>query len=133
MVTPWLFPKKVLESLPRLFLFHNKFLQPFSLHKSPDEASSSMGRRLVEFDEGLSRSSFAVRDFPAPPHSPNALLTRGRSSSRKDISDASKRKEKQKWAFEKPKLDDDEEFKDIMKNAQGKLEIPVPAAMPCKT
>ena len=56
-----------------------------------------------------------------------------------------KRKEKQKRAVEKPELDnarrlrgiafidpDDEAFKDIMKNARGKLEIPMPAAMPCK-
>ena len=62
------------------------------------------------------------------------------------MSDASKRKEKQKWAVEKPKLDNarrlcgiyfidpnDEEFKDTMKNARGKLKIPMPAAMPCKT
>ena len=61
------------------------------------------------------------------------------------MSDASKRKEKQKWSIEKRKLDnarrlrgtyfidpDDEEFKDIMKNAHRKLEIPMPAAMPCK-
>ena len=61
----------------------------------------------------------------------------------RDMSDASKRKEKQKWAFEKPKLDkarrlrciffielDDEKYKDIMKNARRKLEIPMPAAMP---
>ena len=63
----------------------------------------------------------------------------------KHKSDASKRKEKQKWAIEKPKLNnarrlrgiffiepDDEEFKDIMKNARRKLEIPLPAAMPCR-
>ena len=50
-------------------------------------------------------------------------------------------KKTQKWAFEKPKLDnegrlrgtcfiepDDEEFKRIMKNAHRKLEIPMPAA-----
>ena len=50
---------------------------------------------------------------------------------RKHMSDASKRKEKQKWAIEKPKLDnarriraifyiepDDEEFKRMMKNAR---------------
>ena len=61
------------------------------------------------------------------------------------MSDASKRKEKQKWAIEKPKLDnarrlrgisflepDDEEFKRTMKNARRKLEIPMPAAMPCR-
>ena len=62
------------------------------------------------------------------------------------MSDASKRKEKQKLTIEKPKLDHarslrgiyfiapkDEEFKDIMKNARRKLENPVPAAMLCKT
>ena len=64
----------------------------------------------------------------------------------KHMSHASKRKAKQKWAIEKPKLDnarhlrgiffidpDDEEFKHTMKNACRKLEIPMPAAMPCKT
>ena len=84
-------------------------------------------------------------------------LTRKQATSRpdsvwpelwKDMSDASKRKEKQKWAVEKPKLDNanarklrgihftdaaDEEFKEILKNARRKLEVPMPAAMPCKT
>ena len=63
----------------------------------------------------------------------------------KHMSNASKRKEKQKWAIEKPKLDharrlrgiyfidpDDEEFKDIMRNVGRKMEVPMPAAMPCK-
>ena len=62
------------------------------------------------------------------------------------MSDASKSTAKQTWAIEKPKLDntrqlrgifftepDDEEFKHIIKNARRKLEIPMPAAMPCKT
>ena len=57
-----------------------------------------------------------------------------------------KSKAKQKWTIEKPKLDNarqlrgiffiepnDEEFKHTMKNARRKLEIPMPAAMPCKT
>ena len=70
-------------------------------------------------------------------------LTRKQTTSRPDtvwpdvwkhMSDASKRKEKQKWAIEKPKLDnarrlhviffidpDDEEFERTMKNARGKL------------
>ena len=61
------------------------------------------------------------------------------------MSDASKHKEKQKWAIEKPKLDnarslrgiyfidlDVEEFKDIMNNARRKFEMPMPAAIPCK-
>ena len=81
-------------------------------------------------------------------------LTRKQTTSRPDnvwpemwkhMSDASKRKEKQKWAIEKPTLDnarslrgiffvdpDDEEFKRFMKNARRKLEIPMPAAMPCR-
>ena len=57
------------------------------------------------------------------------------------MSDASKRKQEQKWAIEKAKLDDarrlrepdDEEFKRMMKNARRKWEIPMQAAMPCKT
>ena len=82
-------------------------------------------------------------------------LTRKQTTSRpdslwpeiwKDMSEASTRKEKQKWAIEKPKLDnarrlrgiyfidhEDEEFKLTMKKAQRKLEVPMPAAMPCKT
>ena len=62
------------------------------------------------------------------------------------MSDASKREEKQKWAVEKPKVDnarrlrgvyffdpEDKEFKDIMKKARRKLEIPMPAATtPCR-
>ena len=81
-------------------------------------------------------------------------LTRKQTTSRPDktrpemwkrMSDASKRREKQKWTIEKPKLcnarrlrgiyfidPDDEEFKDVMKNARRKLEIPIPAPMPCK-
>ena len=64
----------------------------------------------------------------------------------KDMSEASKRRENQKWAIEKPKLDNagrltgiyfidpaDEESKEFMKNARGKLEVPMPAAMPCRT
>ena len=64
----------------------------------------------------------------------------------KHVSDAAKSKAKQKWAIEKPKLDnarqlrgiffiepDDEQFKHTMKNARRKLEILMPAAMPCKT
>ena len=83
-------------------------------------------------------------------------LTRKQTTSRPDnvgpdmwkhVSDESKkkRKEKQKWTIEKPTLDnarrlrgtylidpDDQEFKDIMKNARGKLEVPMPASMPCQ-
>ena len=64
----------------------------------------------------------------------------------KFLSDAAKRKGKQWWAIEKPKLENarqlrgiffiepnDEEFKLTMKAAHRKLEVPMPAAMPCKT
>ena len=81
-------------------------------------------------------------------------LTRKQTTSRPDnvwpdmlkhVSDASKRKEKQKWFSEKPRLEnairlrgifcvdpDDEIFKRKMKNAHRKLEIPMPASMPCR-
>ena len=55
------------------------------------------------------------------------------------------RKEKQKWAIEQPKLDnarrlrgiffidpDDAEFKETLKNARRKLDVPMPPGMPCK-
>ena len=82
-------------------------------------------------------------------------LTRKQTTSRPDnvwpdmwkhVSDAAKSKAKQKWAIEKPKLDkarrlrgifftetDDEECKRTMQNPRRKLEIPVSAAMLCKT
>ena len=81
-------------------------------------------------------------------------LTRKQTTSRPDnvwpgmwkhVSHAAKSKAKQKLAFEKPKIDNarqirgiffiesDEEFKHTIKNARRKLEIPMPAAMPCKT
>ena len=81
-------------------------------------------------------------------------LTRKQTTSRPDnvwpdmwthMSDAAKKKAKQKWAIEKPKLDNarqlrgiffiepnDEEFKLTIKAARRKLEVPMPAAMPCK-
>ena len=61
------------------------------------------------------------------------------------IGDASKKKAKQKWVIENPKLDNakslkgiffivqnDEEFNFTMKATRRKLEVPMPAAMPCK-
>ena len=61
------------------------------------------------------------------------------------VSDAGNKKAKQRWAIEKPQLDNarqlrgiffiepnDEEFKITMKNARRKLEVPMPAAMPDK-
>ena len=63
----------------------------------------------------------------------------------KYMSDAAKKKAKQRWAIEKPKLDNarqlreiffiepnDEEFKLTMKAARRRLEVPMPAAIPCK-
>ena len=63
----------------------------------------------------------------------------------KFMSDATKKKARQRWAIEKPKLDNarqlrriffiepnDEGFKLAMKAARRKLEVPMPAARPCK-
>ena len=71
------------------------------------------------------------------------LMTYGQICGR--VSDAAKKVAKQRWAIEKPKLDnarqlrgidfiepDDEEFKLTIKAARRKLEVPMPAAMPCK-
>ena len=81
-------------------------------------------------------------------------LTRKHTTSRPDnvwpdmwkfMSDTAKKKAKQRWAIEKPKVDNarqlrgmffiepnDEEFKLTMKAARRKLEVPIPAAMHCK-
>ena len=61
------------------------------------------------------------------------------------MSKNAKRREKQKWSNEKPRLDnarrlrgihfidpEDKEFKETIKNARKKLETPVAPAMPCK-
>ena len=62
------------------------------------------------------------------------------------MSKNAKLREKHKWAYEKPKLDnarrlrgiyfidpEDMEFKEIIKNARRKLETQMAPAMPCKT
>ena len=81
-------------------------------------------------------------------------LTRKQANSRPEdiwpdmwtrMSDAAKKKAKQRWAIEKPELDnvrqlrgiyfiepDGEEFKLGIKAARRKLEVPMPAAMLCK-
>ena len=81
-------------------------------------------------------------------------LSRKQTTSRPDdvwpdmwkfMSDAARKKAKQRWAIEKPKVDNarqlrgiffiepnDEEFKLTMKAARRKLEVPMPAAIPCK-
>ena len=68
----------------------------------------------------------------------------GQNSGR-GVSKNAKLREKQKWAIEKPKLDnarrlrgiyfidpEDKEFKETIKNARKKLETPMAPAMPCK-
>ena len=85
-------------------------------------------------------------------HGLGGRLTRKQTTSRPDdvwpdveIHVRCREKEKQKWAIEKPKLDNarhlrgrfsiepnDEPFKRTMTAARGKLEVPMPAAMPCK-
>ena len=82
-------------------------------------------------------------------------LTKRQATSRPDhlwpellrgMSKNAKLREKQKWATEKPKLDnarrlrgiyfidpEDKEFKETIKNARKKLETPMAPAMPCKT
>ena len=108
-------------------------------------------RELSDTWTGFTRFTVLNEKPPAGYTWSGKRLTRNETTSRpdtlwpEDMCDASKRKEMQKCAVEKPKLDnarrlrgiyfidpDDEEFKDIMKNAGRKLEIPMPAAMPCK-
>ena len=61
------------------------------------------------------------------------------------MSKSSQQKERRHWAIQKPKLDntlklmgiyciepDDVEFKDTMKNARKKSEVPLESAVPCK-
>ena len=104
---------------------------------------------------GFTRFTFLSEKPPDGKPWSGERLTRKQTTSRphylrpeiwNHMSDASKRKEERKWAIDKPKLDnarrsrgvyfidhEDEEFVDIMKNARWKLEIPMPAAMPCTT
>ena len=124
------------------------------LEKSIDDYWNVDGdRELSETWTGLTRFTFLSEEPPDGCTWSGERLARKRTTSRPDtlwpemwkhMSEAAKRKEKQKWAIEKPKLDnarrlrgiyfidpEDEEFKDIMKNASRKF--PMPAAMPCKT
>ena len=90
--------------------------------------------------DGYTRSGERLTKIQATSRPDNAW-----SDMWKHMSDASKRKEKQKWVIEKPKLENakrlrgiffiepaDEEFKRKMKYARRKLDIPMPAAMPCR-
>ena len=87
-------------------------------------------------------------------HGPGEWLTKKQRTSWPDYlwpeiwksnSEAAQRKEKQKWTIEKTKLDNgrrlcgiyfidqaDSEFQETIENARRKLEVPMPAAMPCK-
>ena len=109
--------------------------------KELSDAWTGFTRFIVLYEEPLDRYTWSGKS-----------LTRKQTTSRPDklwpemwkhMSEASKRKETQKWTIGKPKLDnarrlrgihltdpDDEGFKLIMKNACRKLEIPMPAAMP---
>ena len=112
-------------------------------------------RELSDMWTGFTRFTILSEKPPDGKTWSGERLTRKRTTSRPDklcpemwkhMSHASKRKEKRKWAVEKPNLDnarrsrgiyfidsEDEEFKLTMKNARRMLEIPMPAAMPCKT
>ena len=112
-------------------------------------------KRIIRFMDGIHKILLLKERSPEGYTWSGRRLTRKQTTSRPDkvwremwkhMSDASKSKAKQKWAVEKPKLDHarslsgiyfidpkDEAFKDIMKNTRRKLEIPMPAAMPCKT
>ena len=87
-------------------------------------------------------------------HGPGERLTKKQTTSLpgdvwpamwKYMSNAVKKKAKQKWSIEEPKLENarqlrgifftepnDEEFKLSIKAAHRKLEVPMPAALPCK-
>ena len=111
----------------------------------------------VDGERELSDASTGFTRFIRPPDGctlSGRRVTRKQTTSRPDnvwpdmwkhMSDAAKCNAKQRWAIEKPKLDDarqlrgiffiepdDEEFKHNMKNARRKLDIPMPAAMSCK-
>ena len=54
----------------------------------------------------------------------------------KDMSEAAQRKETQQWAIEKPNLDNTRGLRVIYfidQNVRRKFEVPMPAAMPCKS
>ena len=104
-------------------------------------------------------SPYWIRKHRMEKRGPGRRLTRKQTTSRphllwpeiwKDMSEASKRRENQKWAIEKPKLDNARKLLGIyffdrmknssgwriqgnMKNARGMLEVSMPAAMPCTT
>ena len=111
-------------------------------------------RELSDAWTGFTRFIFLNERPPDGYTGSGERLTRKQNTSRPDdiwpdkwtrMFDAAKKKTKQKWAIEKPKLHnarqlrgiffiepDVEEFKLMIKAAPRKLEVPMPAAMPCK-
>ena len=147
------------ESLPIPLQWHRRY-QKLQLHPRmycwrKDDWNVDGDRELSDAWTGVTRFTVLNEKPPDGYAWSVGRLIRKRTTSRpdtlwpeiwKDVSDASKRTEKLKWAIEKPKLDnarrlrgiyfidpDDEEFKDIMYNARRKLEIPMPAAMLLQT
>ena len=112
------------------------------------------GKELLDAWTGFTRFVLLKERPPEGYTWSGRRLTRKQKDSRPDdvwpdmwnfVSDAAKKKAKQKWAIEKPKLDNarqlkgifcfepnDEEFKLTMIAARRKLEVPLQAAMPCK-
>ena len=115
----------------------------------------SMSRDLSDYWTGFTQF-YQLQEKP-----PNGYMWSGERLTRKQLTSkpdhlwpelwekmgkSAKLKEKQKWSYEKPHLDnarklrgiyfidpEDKEFKETIKNARKKLETPVPPAMPCKT
>ena len=99
-------------------------------------------------------SPYWMKNLQTGIHGPGRPLTKEQTASRsnhlwpeiwKNMSDAAQRREKQKWAIEKRKFDNarklrgihfidptDAEFQETVKNARKKLEVPMPASMPCE-
>ena len=110
--------------------------------------------RWIKRFTGFTQCTLLRRNLQKDFHGPERRLTKRQATSRPDhlwpelwrgVSKNAKLREKQKWAIEKPKLDnarrlrgiyfidpEDKEFKETIKNARKKLETPMAPAMPCK-
>ena len=111
-------------------------------------------RELSDAWTGFTRFVLLNESHMMDTHGLDVRLARKQTTSRPDdvwpdmrtrMSDVAKKNAKQRWAIEKPKLDNarqmrgiffiapnDAEFKVTIKAARRKLEVPMPAAMPCK-
>ena len=120
----------------------------------------TLGHRIddhwnVEGRPGFTRFTILEEKSPEEYTWSGERLTKKQTTSRpyhlwptwKNMSDAAQRKEKQKWAIAKPKLDNarkltcidiyfidptDAELKETIQHVRKKLEVPMPASMPCK-